>query len=120
MLTTAIILKRIELIKHIFEVTEEKFILTSVNVTRLSPISRILCSGNETMLKLVGEYIKKVDHCEKLSPHIDDYENLSDAIEYPMYENVSPMDILSYIPALYVESDLESIIAIATEMEEYW
>ncbi|CAK6507367.1 hypothetical protein [Rickettsia helvetica] len=60
LLTNAILLENIDLIKHILSLFHESNILVNVNRENFSPISAALLKKNEQILDLVEQYIQSM------------------------------------------------------------
>jgi len=109
LLNAAIILKEYEIIQYILDLPHSESILTYIDASNFSPISRTLYSGNEYILRLVKNY---VDHYNSYKVHLEgpDFYNLLTILEFSQFEDLDVEKCINeYLNPLYTERSLEQI-----------
>ena len=114
LLVKSILHKKHSLVQTILEsnygITHDN-ILTQVDFSGYSPISRTLFSSNKNILRMVKQYINSHKTTIKLSTlEGEDFQNIITVLEFSQFENMPIEKCLEkYIKPLYNESSIKQI-----------
>ena len=109
LLNTAIILKEYEIIQYILDLPHSESILTYIDGSNFSPISRTLYSGDKYILRLIKNY---VEHYNSYKVHLEgpDFNNILTILEFSQFEDLDVEKCINeYLKPLYTERSLEQI-----------
>ncbi len=119
MLSTAIVLDEIDVVKHILSKDfGNKNVLTYVDEDEGSPIGQTLYSKNTEILELIKQYIDSHSKVIKVPCEGQSLTNILNAIHWPQFENLERAIILTeYLSPLYEDSSLSPIRELIGNLE---
>lgn len=115
LLGTAISVKDTDLVAHILSIPHDNqnLILTAIDSSHFNPVTTALYSNNQTIIKQIGDYIKKHSTQLQLNKiHIDEelIEELSSVLISPP-NNLDSEDCLNnYLVPLYNQDSIQKLI----------